>query len=143
LTVALKNSQADTDPGPTSSRVTVKEQFTSPRITTDLHIWVPGGPPAAKLESPFLPSFPTFTTTPPTPEVNGHLENPLELLAAPRLLPDESWIAVICGASRDDQEEHLPDSFYIAPKDVYMPDLTAIADVLLGKLVSLSPCKLV
>ena len=30
--------------------------------------------------------------------------------------------------------EDLPEGFYVAPKGVYMPDLTAVADVLLGKL---------
>ena len=37
---------------------------------------------------------------------------------------------------REDGEE-LPENFFVAPKDVYMPDLTAVADVLLGKLVSI------
>lgn len=59
------------------------------------------------------------------------------------LLPDESWVAIVCGVSKEqwnavdgDENDGLPDGFYVAPKDVYMPDLTAIADVLLGKLVS-------
>jgi hypothetical protein len=58
-------------------------------------------------------------------------------IETPRLLP-EDWIAVVCGASKEQDEdaEHLPEGFYIAPKDVYMPDLIAAADVLLGKLVS-------
>ncbi len=57
------------------------------------------------------------------------------------LLPDDSWIAIVCGVPKDwaaEGGEDLPDSFFVAPKDVYMPDLTAIADVLLGKLVSSS-----
>jgi hypothetical protein len=65
-------------------------------------------------------------------------------METPRLLP-EDWIAVVCGASKEQDEdvEHLPEGFYITPKDVYitpkdvyMPDLIAVADVLLGKLVS-------
>ena len=59
------------------------------------------------------------------------------------LLPDDSWIAIVCGVSKEqwnamdeNGDEGLPEGFYVAPKDVYMPDLTAIADVLLGKLVS-------
>ncbi|KAJ3900997.1 hypothetical protein F5879DRAFT_992360 [Lentinula edodes] len=55
----------------------------------------------------------------------------------PQLLPESSWIAIICGASdeqRLDTSSTLPENFYLAPKDVYMPDLTAVADVLLGKL---------
>ncbi|TFK69693.1 hypothetical protein BDN72DRAFT_888220 [Pluteus cervinus] len=68
-----------------------------------------------------------------------------------RLLPDETWIAVVCGvpkeqwdASRNDngddggedggEGEDEMNRFFVAPKDVYMPDLTAVADVLLGKL---------
>jgi hypothetical protein len=50
----------------------------------------------------------------------------------------------VCGVSKeqwntgDGDDDGLPDGFYVAPKDVYMPDLTAVADVLLGKLVSIS-----
>ncbi|KAI0787436.1 hypothetical protein C8Q74DRAFT_1251708 [Fomes fomentarius] len=55
-----------------------------------------------------------------------------------RILPSESWIAIVCGVSKDwgneAGEEPLPDNFFVAPRDVYMPDLTAVADVLLGKL---------
>lgn len=56
----------------------------------------------------------------------------------PQLFPDESWIAIVCGVSKDwgkEDGEELPENFFVAPKDVYMPDLTAVADVLLGKLV--------
>lgn len=55
------------------------------------------------------------------------------------ILPDESWIAIVCGVPKDWAHEdgnEIPESLFVAPKDVYMPDLTAIADVLLGKLVS-------
>jgi hypothetical protein len=55
-----------------------------------------------------------------------------------RLLPDSSWIAIVCGVSKWGQngvDEKPPDRFFVAPKYVYMPDLTAVADVLLGKLV--------
>ncbi|KAG2117753.1 hypothetical protein DEU56DRAFT_747920 [Suillus clintonianus] len=54
-----------------------------------------------------------------------------------RLLPDSSWIAIVCGVSKwgqDEADEKPPDRFFVAPKYVYMPDLTAVADVLLGKL---------
>ena len=56
----------------------------------------------------------------------------------PCLLPDETWIAVVCGVSKEwgkENGEELPPGFYVAPRDIYMPDLTAAADVLLGKLV--------
>jgi len=55
------------------------------------------------------------------------------------LLPDENWIAVICGVSKEqwnaeNEEGGLPEGFYVAPRDVYMPDLIAVGDVVLGKL---------
>lgn len=59
----------------------------------------------------------------------------------PRLLPDASWIAIVCGVSKeqwnsvaDGGDSDLPNAFFVAPRDVYMPDLTAVGDVLLGKL---------
>jgi hypothetical protein len=58
----------------------------------------------------------------------------------PHMLPAETWIAIVCGASKPkdgEDEEMMPDNFFTAPKDVYMPDLMALADVMLGKLVSL------
>ena len=108
--------------------------------------------------SPLPPPLPTVVAIPPTPLPNVPPENnqdvseyayphppsgfmdafysSTELAEIPRLLPD-GWVAVVCGASKERGEdaELLPDGFYIAPKDVYMPDLTAVADVLLGKLV--------
>ncbi|THU76168.1 hypothetical protein K435DRAFT_974530 [Dendrothele bispora CBS 962.96] len=70
-----------------------------------------------------------------------------EYFDLPRLLPDDSWIVVVCGVSKEqwehssndhhygeDSDNDLPDNFYIAPLNVYMPDLLAISDVLLGKL---------
>lgn len=63
--------------------------------------------------------------------------------SSPQILPDSSWIAIVCGASTsqkkptgNDQDDQLPENFFVAPRDIYMPDLMAIADVLLGKLVS-------
>ncbi|KAG5647381.1 hypothetical protein DXG03_000449 [Asterophora parasitica] len=94
------------------------------------------------------------TTTSSTANLSAHLNDCLTSyhISAPngihdieqesRLLPDESWIAIVCGASKSavgeegGEGEGLPDGFYVAPKDVYMPDLTAVGDVLLGKLVS-------
>lgn len=67
--------------------------------------------------------------TSPTTEDPIHESSELE----PQLLPD-GWIAVVCGVSKNWGEEDLPEGFYVAPKDVYMPDVTAMGDVLLGKL---------
>ncbi|KAL8277798.1 hypothetical protein RQP46_009781 [Phenoliferia psychrophenolica] len=51
------------------------------------------------------------------------------------LLP-RGWIAIVCGLSGDNNEirNNLPEGFYASEKDVYVPDLTATADVVLGKL---------
>lgn len=35
----------------------------------------------------------------------------------------------------EDNDDQLPENFFVAPKDVHMVDLTAVGDVLLGKLV--------
>ena len=133
-----------------------KSEFTSPTApyTSDF-----------KATGPFLSPLPLpmAATTPPIPvpsapvknnrNVVEHLSHPhthtpsgssdglhagTEVMEIPRLLP-EGWIAVVCGASKEQGEdaEQLPEGFYIAPKDVYMPDLIAVADVLLGKLVGL------
>ncbi|KAG8704965.1 hypothetical protein FRC11_009416 [Ceratobasidium sp. 423] len=69
----------------------------------------------------------------PTP-VDSAENSPIEAdLDLPQLLPD-GWIAIVCGVSKNWGEEDLPERFFVAPKDVYMPDVTAMGDVLLGKL---------
>jgi hypothetical protein len=123
------------------------------------HIYVPGAPAPAAMPSPTIPSF---TTVPPTPILG---EFSYESVSAEQenadvrslMLPDASWIAVVCGVadSREwqirrqnsgivgeissEEDNDLPEGFYIAPRDVYMPDLMAVADVLLGKLVCFTP----
>jgi hypothetical protein len=119
----------------------------SPRLATPSHIWIPGAPPASKpTPSPINYSIPTLATIPPTPDRGGHFNSDPDATGdneEARLLPDASWIAIVCGVTKeqwlaldDDQDSGLPDGFFVAPKDVYMPDLTAVGDVLLGKLVS-------
>ena len=119
------------------------------------HIYVLGAPAPAAMPSPTIPSV---TTIPPTPilsefsheSVSAEQEN---ADVRSLMLPDASWIAVVCGVadSREwqirrqnsgtagetssEEDNDLPEGFYIAPRDVYMPDLMAVADVLLGKLV--------
>lgn len=119
-----------------------KSEFTSPTVQYT---------PAFEATRSFLfpPSLPVVITTPPTPlttipqerlyspsDLSNLYPASTETTGMPTLLP-EDWIAVVCGASKgkDEDAENLPEGFYIAPKDVYMPDLTATADVLLGKLV--------
>ncbi|KAJ7249236.1 hypothetical protein B0H12DRAFT_1019732 [Mycena haematopus] len=132
--------------------------FTAPRLATPSHLWIPGAPPASKPPatpiSPGASDGPLFQTIPPTPvsEIQpstsdqGYLDlepdtGPESDEDLPRLLPDASWIAIVCGVSKEqwnsadsDQDSHLPEGFFIAPRDVYMPDITVIGDVLLGKL---------
>ncbi|KAJ7067278.1 hypothetical protein C8F01DRAFT_1051733 [Mycena amicta] len=128
--------------------------FVSPNLATASHLWLPGAPPAAKPPtSPTSPRTstvagggPIFQTIPPTPsEDQPQPENGTyfdeDTDALPRLLPDDTWIAIVCGVSKEQWNSHgensnseLPDGFYVAPRDVYMPDLTAVGDVLLGKL---------
>jgi len=89
----------------------------------------------------------TAEIIPPTPHANSHSFDHqahfnTEVGSEASLLPDESWIAVVCGVSKEQleqDEDELPDNFFVAPRDVYMPDLTAVANVLLGKLVRLVP----
>lgn len=137
------------------------------RLASSSHIFIPGAPPArSSSRSPMVATSPAFRTIPPTPDPQtagvfpdllspsaslasnpsgaGELGMEEDGLVEPQLLPDDSWIAVVCGVPADwgrggeDGEDGLPEGFYVAPRDVYMPDLTAAADVLLGKLVSCS-----
>jgi hypothetical protein len=124
-----------------------------------LHIFVPGAPAPAVMPSPVIPAF---TTIPPTPTLGDFPEGDAAVEeespdVRSLMLPDASWIAVVCGVAdshewkmrrRDatstgefsgEEDGDLPEGFYIAPRDVYMPDLMAVGDVLLGKLVRLIP----
>ncbi|KAF8802505.1 hypothetical protein BYT27DRAFT_7226400 [Phlegmacium glaucopus] len=118
---------------------------TPTRLATPCHLWIPGAPPAFKasatstMESPTI-DLPTIHATPPTPDMSFFTAEDLSS-DVPRLLPDSSWIAIVCGVSKEkwasesqDKDSALPEGFYVAPRDVYMPDLTAVGDVLLGKL---------
>jgi hypothetical protein len=128
--------------------------FSAPRLATASHLWIPGAPPASKpLTTPISPRAsdgPLFQTIPPTPaqiestydQAYFDFEDIPEDDDLPRLLPDPSWIAIVCGVSKEQWnadegggDSDLPEGFFVAPRDVYMPDLTAIGDVLLGKLV--------
>ncbi|KAG5637484.1 hypothetical protein H0H81_004407 [Sphagnurus paluster] len=121
-----------------------------PRLATPSHIWIPGAPPASKPTNLYSPiasfSVPQLATIPPTPsgveDTFGTLSE-VDLVDEDddwRMLPDDSWIAIVCGAAKDMDDKTgaggtgLPEGFYVAPRDVYMPDLTAVGDVLLGKL---------
>jgi len=124
----------------------------SPRLATPGHIWTPGAPPTFK--APVSPSPPQSICPPihesPTASSSPNSEGAKrssEFNCIPQLLPDSSWIAII-GAISEGQREtiseagDLPEGFYVAPSDVYIPDLSAMGDVFLGKLVSQSSRKL-
>ena len=121
---------------------------------TSTKIFIPGAPaPANNPASPTIPnhssSLPPLQflgadgTQIPSVDVVSLPCPPVSLNATqedePSLLPSSAWIAIICGVSSNwsvsGDEEELPPGFYIAPRDVYMPDLTVVADVLMGKLV--------
>ncbi|KAF8176690.1 hypothetical protein K438DRAFT_1607216 [Mycena galopus ATCC 62051] len=127
--------------------------FTAPRLVTASHLWIPGAPPASKPPatptSPRASDGPLFQAIPPTPvsEIADQLSfeefepDTVGDDEIPRLLPDASWIAIVCGVSKEQwtateggADSDLPEGFFVAPRDVYMPDLTAVGDVLLGKL---------
>ncbi|KAH7106291.1 hypothetical protein BKA62DRAFT_612214 [Auriculariales sp. MPI-PUGE-AT-0066] len=114
----------------------------SGRVATPSHIYVPGAPSgAAHMSSrvehgaaeppPVVELQDGITIEPP---IEGASPTAEEVVVEPRLLPDDSWIAIVCGAGDAWGHEHLPTHFFVAPKDVYMPDLTAISDCYLGKL---------
>jgi len=117
-------------------------------VTSPLHIRIPGAPPALRVTPPTPRSQASAQFTYPPIHDNVAASTLCTSCTAdgvdeePRLLPDTSWIAIICGASKEqwirqleEEELDLPEQFFIAPRDVYMPDLTAVGDVLLGKLV--------
>ena len=91
------------------------------RAVTNQHLYVPGAPPARTHNT--LPINDGSTTK--------HVRTPIQGLLPP------GWIALVCGMSANDLED-LPDKFYACDRDVYVPDLCAACDVLLGKLVRLS-----
>ncbi|TFK40211.1 hypothetical protein BDQ12DRAFT_602020 [Crucibulum laeve] len=134
-------------PSPTGSDI---QPLAPARIATPSHLWIPGAPPASKPPSSSslvtsTSNIPAVNTVPPSPAPLSEVEADSEYFSredeeedSACLLPDESWIAIVCGVSKEQwlqqSDEELPEKFYVAPRDVYMPDLTAIGDVLLGKL---------
>lgn len=135
------------------------------RMITPSHMFVPGAPPTSKPTSPLTacrsdssmivtpsvsangPWNDSITISPATPIFNVTSIPSLDSFIVPQLLPDNSWIAIVCGVSKekwnalqdnDDDNNAMPENFFVAPKDVNMVDLTAVGEVLLGKLVILT-----
>jgi hypothetical protein len=137
----------------------------SNRQTPPPHIWISAAPPALRVVPASPPPrtclrFPSSDLesiisplTSHTPFENfcsDHTEAATSVEEEPPLLPDSSWIAVICGVSKEqwisqpETEMSFPSNkFFVAPRNIHMPDLTAVGDVLLGKLVRVTGCFLV
>ncbi|TFK46081.1 hypothetical protein OE88DRAFT_1668231 [Heliocybe sulcata] len=132
-------------------KIVERKQAGSGRLATPSHIHIPGAPPVYKpLPTPppsEVRSPPVLRTIPSTPPglSREHSKNPyfdgslydIKEEHIPRMLPDDSWTVVVCGVSPEWAKEdggELPEGFYVAPRDVWMPDLMAVSDVLLGKL---------
>lgn len=153
-----KNSEASAEALATALQSSISDNKRNPMGSLRLRptlarkqslLMIPGAPAASVPASPVTATVPAFpTVVPPTPKDDESIGDPfdrsideveeLQDEVFGTLLPDESWIAVVCGVSKDwamEDGEALPENFYVAPKEIYMPDLTAVADVLLGKLV--------
>lgn len=105
-----------------------RQMSAPPRIVTPTHIFIPGAP--GPVPNPASPTFAPDSPVPPSSPM-AIVEEPEQI--GPRLLP-RGWIAIICGGSSWNDDELLPEDLFIAPRDIYMPDLMVMGDVLLGKL---------
>lgn len=92
----------------------------------------PRSRPPSPLSSPIMQRSTSAMST-------QSLEPPRERARDIGLLP-KGWIAIVTGLSGGNNaiREDLPYGFFASEKDVYVPDLTWVADCVLGKLVSLS-----
>jgi len=112
------------------------------RVASEHHLYLPGAPRAD-----------THTST----HVNGSLQQTDRLLVPKEGLLPDGWIALVCGLSNKGTQEELPERFYACRRfllspivctfrlrdekasDIYVPDVCAISNVLLGKLVRCLP----
>ncbi|KAG6879607.1 hypothetical protein C0992_000635 [Termitomyces sp. T32_za158] len=88
------------------------------RLATPSHIWIPGAPPTSRPPASAVSSssyfdVPELTTMPPTPnslQTSFDITPPCfeedDSLFEARLLPDESWIAIVCVSRPLFIEEH-------------------------------------
>ncbi|GAA5949325.1 hypothetical protein JCM3765_003371 [Sporobolomyces pararoseus] len=84
--------------------------------------------PPSPLSSPIMQRSASAVST-------ASLEPPKEINREAGLLP-KGWIAIVTGLSGGNNaiREDLPYGFFASEKDVYVPDLTWVADCVLGKL---------
>lgn len=89
----------------------------------------PRSRPPSPLSSPIMQRSTSAVST-------QSLEPPRAVEQAVGLLP-KGWIAIVTGLSGGNNaiREDLPFGFFASEKDVYVPDLTWVADCVLGKLV--------
>lgn len=90
----------------------------------------PRSRPPSPLSSPIMQRSASAVST-------ASLEPPRDATREAGLLP-KGWIAIVTGLSGGNNaiREDLPYGFFASEKDVYVPDLTWVADCVLGKLVS-------
>ncbi|KAM0791885.1 hypothetical protein ACM66B_004140 [Microbotryomycetes sp. NB124-2] len=98
----------------------------------------PKSQPPSPLATPLESSSSSSTSNGSYMTVNGALSPPPHSSDASSsmagLLPP-GWIAIVCGLGNGNEiKKDLPDKFFASHEDVYVPDLTATADVVLGKL---------
>ncbi|KAJ7240793.1 hypothetical protein C8J57DRAFT_1370706 [Mycena rebaudengoi] len=106
-------------------------QSTQP-LATSSHLWVPGAPPSSKPLSAMSPPFPAWPLSSQTllrlsTSAAAHADHPhsepidstpdADYPGLPRLLPDASWIAIVCGVSKEQwntqADADLPDGFFL------------------------------
>lgn len=109
------------------------------RLATEEHLYLPGAPAALTHSSSRSKDLSQFAAC--SSDQNGKLTAELLPESNAQLVPNDGllpagWIALVCGLKAEDRREPLPEGFYGCPSDVYVPDLCAVADALLGKLVS-------
>ncbi|KAF8339585.1 uncharacterized protein EI90DRAFT_2966730 [Cantharellus anzutake] len=132
-------------PRAASPRSEIRRHFSMPsrKVVTPTHLFIPDAPgPVVNPTSPIIrksrgPIFPSQDHVLTSSPVDEAVEQQQILDASqesPNLLPP-GWIAIVCGAGDDwGSREHLPEDIFIAPRNIYMPDLMVVGDVLLGKL---------
>lgn len=94
-----------------------------------------GVPPANYSSKILLVSFGGQAIPMPTSTARSSNGVPVNSKNGSGLLPP-GWIAIVCGMKANATlRDNLPFNFFAVDVDVFVPDVTAVADVVLGKLV--------